>query len=66
MREPVRWLDGVAVLGAAMIHAVLDKTYRQHQASVRRYAGETLQNRVADGAKHAPENSPRAARGEKR
>jgi hypothetical protein len=50
MREPPRWLDGVAVLGAAMIHAVLDKTYRQHQASARRYAGETLQNRIVDGA----------------
>jgi hypothetical protein len=50
MREPPRWFDGVAVLGAAMIHAVLDKTYRQHQASARRYAGEALQNRVVDRA----------------
>lgn len=50
MREPPRWFDGVAVLGAAMIHAVLDKTYRQHQASARRYAGEALQNRIVDGA----------------
>jgi hypothetical protein len=50
MREPPRWLDGVAVLGAAMIYAVLDKTYRQHQASARRYAGEALQNRIVDRA----------------
>ena len=50
MREPPRWFGGVAVLGAAMIHAVLDKTYRQHQASARRYAGEALQNRVVDRA----------------
>ena len=50
MREPPRWFGGVAVLGAAMIHAVLDKTYRQHQASARRYAGEALQNRIVDRA----------------
>jgi hypothetical protein len=66
MREPPRWFEGLAVLSAAMIKAVLDKSYQQHQASARRYAGETLQDRIVDGAKFAPENSPRAARGEKR
>jgi hypothetical protein len=50
MREPPRWFDGLAVLGAVMIHAVLDKTYRQHQASARRYGGEALQHRIVDGA----------------
>ena len=65
MREPVKWFDDLAVLGAAMILAVLDKTYQQHQASARRYAGETLQNRVVDGARYAPEKfSPRGTRGE--
>jgi hypothetical protein len=52
MREPVRWFDDFAVLGATMIKAVLDKTYRQHQASARRYAGEALQNGIVDGADH--------------
>jgi hypothetical protein len=37
-------------LGSAMINAVLDETYRQHQASARRDAGESLQDRVVDSA----------------
>jgi hypothetical protein len=38
------------VLSSTMINAVLDKTYHQHQASARRYAGEALQDRIVDGA----------------
>lgn len=50
MREPLKWLDDLVVLGSAVIDAVLDKTYHQHQASARRYAGEALQDRIVDGA----------------
>jgi hypothetical protein len=32
-----------------MINAVFDETHDQHQASARRYSGETLQHRVVDG-----------------
>jgi phage gp46-like protein len=51
-RESRKWFDDLAVLSSAMINAVLDKTYHQHQASARRYAGEALQHRIVDGADH--------------
>jgi hypothetical protein len=48
-RENRSPLFRIVLLGSAMIHAVLDKTYRQHQASACRYAGKTLQYRIVDG-----------------
>jgi hypothetical protein len=52
MREPPKWVDDLAVLSSAMIHAVLDKSYHQHQASARRYAGDKLRDIPRCAASH--------------